>query len=343
MIRPARTMTDYLIKRFLLMIPTMCGILVISFLVIKLAPGDPAAQKFGGAGQAAAGMNAERGTEAAEKRFREKYHLDDPLPIQFGYFLKRLFTLDLISFQQERPILPELKDHLKVTISINLIVFFLIYLFAIPLGIFSASFPGSVADRVTTVGLFILYSLPSFWVAEMLRIWFLDKNQTIWFPVSGLESQGAEEFSAFERLLDWAHHVTLPIICLTYGGLAYISRQMRAGMLEVIRQDYIRTAEAKGAGRARVIFIHALRNGLFPVITLFASLLPFLIGGSVIIEYIFEIPGMGQYAYNGVLRREYDVVMATLTLSAIATLIGILLSDIMYVLANPRVSFDNRS
>jgi peptide/nickel transport system permease protein len=336
-------MTAYLIKRLLLMIPTLCGILIISFLVIKMAPGDPAGQKFGGAGQAAAGMNSERGTEAAEKRFREKYHFDDSLPVQFGYFLKRLFTLDLISFQQERPILPELKEHLKVTLSINLIVFFLIYLFAVPLGIFSASFPHSPADRVTTVALFVLYSLPSFWVAVMLQMAFLDKSQTIWFPVSGLESIDAEKFTFGERLFDWAHHVTLPIICLTYGGLAYISRQMRAGMLEVIRQDYIRTAEAKGARRARVIFVHALRNGLFPIITLFASLLPFLIGGSVIIEYIFNIPGMGKYAYDAVMSREYDIVMATLIMSAVMTLLGILLSDIMYVVANPRVTFENRS
>jgi peptide/nickel transport system permease protein len=336
-------MTDYLIKRMLLMIPTMCGILIISFLVIKMAPGDPAAQKFGGAGQASAGMNAERGTEAAEKRFREKYHLDDSVPVQFGYFLKRLFTLDLIYFQQERPIWPDLVDRMKVTITINLIVFFLIYLFAVPLGIFSATYPNSAPDKITTLGLFVLYSLPSFWAAEMLRMAFLDKSQTIWFPVAGLHAQGVESFSTGEWLLDWAHHVTLPIICLTYGGLAYISRQMRAGMLEVIRQDYIRTAEAKGAGKARVVLVHALRNGLFPIITLFASLLPFLIGGSVIIETIFEIPGMGRYAFEGVLRREYDVVMATLTLSAVLTLFGILVADIMYVLVNPRVTFENRS
>jgi peptide/nickel transport system permease protein len=135
-------------------------------------------------------------------------------------------------------------------------------------------------------------------------------------------------------------HITLPVICLTYGGLAYISRQMRAGMLEVIRQDYIRTAEAKGCSKSRTILVHALRNGLFPIITLFASLLPFLVSGSVIIEVVFNIPGIGLYAYENVLRREYDVVMATLMLSAVMTLLGILISDIMYVLVNPRVSFE---
>lgn len=335
-------MIQYITQRLLLMIPTLVGIIVISFLVIKLAPGDPAAQKFGGVGQATAGLSAERGTEAAEKRFREKYHLDDPLHVQFWHFLKRLGTLDLIFFQQERPIWDELWSAIKVTVAINAIVFFLIYLFAIPLGIFSAAFPYSAADRFTTLALFILYSLPSFWVAEMLRMWFGGQEGMIRFPIMGLQSPGAESLSFGERMLDYLHHITLPVICLTYGGLAYLSRQMRVGMLEVIRQDYIRTAEAKGASRARVILVHALRNGLFPVITLFASLLPFLIGGSVIIETIFNIPGMGRFAFDGVLRREYDVVMATLLLSAVLTLLGILISDVLYVLVNPQVTYKSR-
>lgn len=336
-------MLSYLLKRLLIMIPTLLGIMVVSFAIIRFAPGDPAAQKFGGVGQAAAGINAERGTEAAEKRFREKYHLDDPLHTQFYFFMNRLVTLDMIYFQQEKPIWPDLIDAIKVTVAINVIVFVLIYLFAVPIGIFSAAYPYTMLDRTMTVGLFILYSLPSFWVAEILRMNFGDKTQPVWFPIMGLHSAGAEQMGTVEWLLDWAHHVTLPIICLTYGGLAYISRQMRAGMLEVIRQDYIRTAEAKGAGKWRVILVHALRNSLFPIITLFASLLPFLIGGSVIIETIFNIPGMGRFAFEGVLRREYDVVMTTLMLSAVLTLFGILVSDVLYVLVNPRVTFESRS
>ncbi len=141
---------------------------------------------------------------------------------------------------------------------------------------------------------------------------------------------------------DYVIHLVLPIACLTYGGLAYISRQMRGGMLEVIRQDYIRTAYAKGASKPRVILIHALRNSLFPIITLLANLLPFLVGGSVIIETIFQIPGMGWLAYQAVTEREYELVMATLLLSAVLTLFGILLSDILYALVDPRVSFEAR-
>lgn len=336
-------MLQYIVKRLLLMVPTLFGIMVISFLVIQLAPGDPAAQRFGGLGQATSGLDAERGTEAAIRRFRQKYHLDEPIYVQFGYFLKRFATRDLIYFQQEKPIWDDLMRHLWVTIRIELIVFALIYLFAVPIGIHSAAYSRTWLDRAMTVGLFVLYSLPPFWVAEILRIWFSDRQQTIWFPIMDLHSPGYEQMSAWERFTDYLHHITLPVICLTYGGIAYISRQMRAGMLEVVRQDYIRTARAKGCGQARVILVHALRNGLFPIITLLASLLPLLIGGSVIIEFIFNIQGMGWYAYEGVLRREYDQVMATLTLSAVMTLVGILVSDVLYVLVNPQVTFEERS
>jgi len=328
-------MTTYLIKRLLLMIPTLFGILVVSFLVIRLAPGDPASQKFGGVGQASAGVNAERGTEAAEKRFRERFGFDKPLYVQFGMFLKRLATADMIFFQTEQKIWRELWEAMKVTILLNLIVFVLIYVAAVPLGIFSAAYPNSVLDRTTTLGLFIMYSLPSFWVAEMLRMQFSG-----WLPIMGLKSQNFDQMSLGGQFIDYLRHIVLPVICMTYGGLAYVSRQMRAGMLEVIRQDYIRTAEAKGAGKARVILVHALRNSLFPIITLFASLLPFLVGGSVIIEVVFNIHGMGLLSYEGVMRREYDLVMTTLMLSAVLTLIGILISDFLYVVVNPRVTFE---
>lgn len=329
-------MTNYLIKRLLLMIPTLFGILVISFVVIKLAPGDPASLKYGGVGQAAAGINAERGTESAEKMFRARWAFDKPLPIQFVKFLQRLSTGDLVSFQKNQLIWGELWDALKVTVLLNMIVFVLIYVAAIPLGIFSAANPNSTMDRVTTVVLFVMYSLPSFWVAEILRMQFMG-----WLPIMDLKSRDFDSMTTWQQFQDYARHIVLPVICMTYGGLAYVSRQMRAGMLEVIRQDYIRTAEAKGAGRSRVILIHALRNSLFPVITLLASLLPFLVGGSVIIEVIFNIPGMGQLSYESVLAREYDMVMVTLMLSAILTLVGILVSDILYVVVNPRVTFEN--
>lgn len=340
-------MLSYLLKRLLMMIPTMFGIIVVSFLVMKLAPGDPSAVKFGGAEQATSGMDAERGTEAAIKRFREKFHFDEPIHIQFGYFLKRLATGDMIFFLRERPIWPELWQALQVTVLLNAIVFVLIYAISIPTGIWSAAHPYSRSDRVMTIVLFLLYSLPSFWVAELLRMGVMSQWWTTVgikppvLPILGLTESGVQHATSWDYFTDYLRHIVLPVMCLTYGGLAYISRQMRAGMLEVIRQDYIRTAEAKGCSKSRVILVHALRNSLFPIITLLASLLPFLVGGSVIIEYIFNIPGMGRLSYDYILRREYDFVMVTLLLSAVMTLFGILLSDVLYVLVNPRVSFES--
>jgi len=336
-------MLAYILKRLVLMLPTMFGIIVISFIIIHLAPGDPAAQKFGGVGQSSSGVNAERGTEMAEKLFRERYHLDKPMYYQFFKFTQRLLTLDLTYYQKQGSIMPDLWKKLRVTILINLIVFVLTYLISVPLGVYSATFRDSFSDRCITLGLFILYSLPSFWVATLMIIWLTNKGEWISFPVGGLHDLEASKFTYFQYVLDYLWHITLPVICLTYGSLAYLSRQMRAGMLEVIRQDYIRTARAKGVGEPRVILVHALRNGLFPIVTLFGSLLPFLVGGSVIIENIFNIPGMGLYAFEAVLRREYDIVMATLILSAVLTLVGILISDVMYVLINPQVTFESRA
>ena len=334
-------MGTYLLRRMLLMVPTLFGIVVLSFLIMKLAPGDPASIRFAGAG-AGAGLNAQRGTEQAITKFRERYHLDRPLYVQFGYFVKRLVTFDLVYFQRGTPVWRELWPALAVTLQLEVIVVVLTYLIAVPLGIFSAAYPRSWADHVLTVGLFVLYSLPSFWVADLLRLWFGHPDAVVRFPILGLHGDDYLQMPAGERFLDYLHHLVLPVFCLTYPLLAYLSRQMRAGMLEVMKQDYIRTAEAKGASKARVVLVHALRNGLFPVITLFATVLPFLIGGNVIIEYVFNLPGMGRLAYQAVLLREYDAAMATLILSAVLTLLGILVSDVLYMLVNPRVSLEGR-
>lgn len=349
-------MALYILRRMLLMVPTMLGIVILSFLILKLAPGDPSSALAGGASQAQAGRDTQRGTEDSYTRFRKAHKLNEPLPEQFLFFLQKLFTGKLQNYAQNKLIWDDFSKHLLVTVQINALVFFLIYVLAIPLGIFSAASPNTIPDRVSTVVLFVLYSLPAFWVAEILRMYLCGEGM---LPSKNLHSNEYSSnmgmpvddwlrfwrwhlYFSWGRFWDWVRHVTLPVICLTYGGLAYISRQMRAGMLEVVQQDYIRTARAKGASKSRVILVHGLRNGLFPVITLFASLLPMLVGGSVIIEYIFQIPGMGKYAYDAVLSREYDIVMATLMMSTMLTLLGILISDVMYVVVNPQVSFDDK-
>ncbi len=238
--------------------------------------------------------------------------------------------------QSNLSVIEELGKRLKVTVPLSLISVLLSYLIALPLGILSVRKQGTKFDGGLTIGLFVLYSIPTFWAGLMLQLAF-GKNGLDWMPVVGLYDKDFDDFGTFGRIWDVAKHSVLPIATLTYGSLAYLSRQMRAGMLDVIRQDYIRTARAKGLSDDTVVYKHALRNSMIPVLTLLASILPILIGGSVIVEQVFDIPGMGKYAFQGLLRRDFNIVMATTLFVGIMTQFGILLSDIAYSLVDPRI------
>ncbi|MGD8353662.1 MAG: ABC transporter permease, partial [Pseudomonadota bacterium] len=207
-------------------------------------------------------------------------------------------------------------------------------------GVYSAVKQGTYGDRVTTVILFILYSLPNFWVAVLLIMFLGGGDFLDWFPIYGILSPGLEGASWLIKLGNHLWHIVLPVFCLTYGGLAALSRYQRSGMLEVIRHDYIRTARAKGLPEKLVIFKHAMRNSVIPIVTLMGSLLPGMFGGSVIIENIFSIPGMGQLGFEAVLSRDYPVVLAIATIAAFLTLIGILISDLLYVWVDPRITYE---
>ncbi|MBT7080551.1 MAG: ABC transporter permease, partial [Chloroflexi bacterium] len=193
-----------------------------------------------------------------------------------------------------------------------------------------------------SVVLLVFYSLPSFWVAIMLMVIFGSGDYLNWLPITGILSHGADKLPWYEIVMNISWHLILPIVCLTYGGFAFLSRFTRASMLEVIRQDYIRTARAKGLSEWRVIMKHGVRNALIPILTLMGTLLPALLGGSVIIEQIFSIPGMGRLGFESILSRDYPVIMAIATISAMLTLVSILLSDVMYKVVDPRITFDKR-
>lgn len=263
---------------------------------------------------------------------------------QYHRWLMGLFRLDFgISYMDKRPITDKLLEGLKWSLIINFISIILIYLISIPIGIDSAIHRNSIRDRITTTILFILYSLPNFWVATMLIFFFGGGDYFAWFPAGGVQSLlHSPDWPLWKRLLDWAHHLILPIVCFTYGGFAFLSRQMRVGMLEVLSQDFIRTARAKGLPEKVVIWKHAFRNSLIPIITLFASIFPAMVGGSVILETIFSIPGMGFLSYNAIIARDYPVIVAVFALSGTLTLIGILVADILYAIVDPRISFTNR-
>ncbi len=330
---------QYLIRRLLLIIPTFLGITLITFLVIKLAPGDPAAMKLRFSADQAS--MSEQVTRQIVEETRKLYGLDKPLHVQYGIWLHRVVTFDFgNSYKDHRPVMDKIAERLPVTIELNLISIFLVYLIAIPVGVYSAVKQGTLGDRVTTVVLFIFYSLPNFWVAVLLIMFLGGGDFLDWFPIYGIFSPGMEGAPLASVLVDHLWHLVLPVFCLTYGSLAALSRYQRAGMLEVIRQDYIRTARAKGLPEKLVIFKHAMRNSLIPIVTLMGYLLPGMFGGSVIIENIFSIPGMGQLGFEAVLSRDYPVVLAIATISAFLTLLGILVSDLLYVWVDPRITYE---
>ncbi|HOD50009.1 MAG TPA: ABC transporter permease [Candidatus Hydrogenedentes bacterium] len=331
-------MKAYLIRRLLLVIPTFLGISMISFAVIQLAPGSPIYMKLRTAEQ---GISTDANTPEILRQTKELYGLDKPLYVQYIKWLGRLVTLDFgESFKDHRPVRDKILEALPITLQLNIISIFLVYLISIPIGVYSSTHQRTWSDTIITVVLFVLYSMPSFWVAMLLIYFFGGGEWFNWFPVNGMNSIGAETFSWLHWLADRAWHLILPVFCLTYGGLAGLSRYARAGMVEVIRQDYIRTARAYGFSEKIVVFKYAMRNSLIPIITLLGTLLPALLGGSVIIESIFSIPGMGFRGFDALLSRDYPMIMGLLAVSAFLTLIGLLLSDIMYAIADPRIKFE---
>ncbi len=332
-------MKSYLFKRFLLVIPTFLGITFITFLIIQLAPGNPVSlkiQQLGGEG-----IRTETISKEVIEQTKKLYGLDKPIHIQYLLWIKRIVTLDFgTSYKDHRPVWTKVKEALPVTLLLNLISILLIYMISIPLGIFSALSPESRLDKAVTLVLFLLYSLPSFWVAMILIIYLAGGEYLNLFPVVGIFSEDLERLSFLGKMGNLLWHLVLPVTVLTYGGLAFLSRFSRAQLLEVIRQDYIRTARAKGLSERLVVFKHALRNAMIPLVTLMGTLLPGLIGGSVIVEQIFSIPGMGRLGFEAVLSRDYPTVMAIAAIEALLTLISLLISDLLYVVVDPRITFE---
>ena len=246
-----------------------------------------------------------------------------------------------MSYFAKRPVSTLIWESLGYTMTISLIAILITYIVSIPLGVFSAVNKNTSADQSITVGLFVLYSLPNFWIATMMIIFLCGGDFLDIFPPTGVADVDAET-PFFERFGMQAYHLALPLICWTYGSFAYLSRQMRGGMLAVLQQDYIRTARSKGLENTVVIWKHAFRNSLLPVITIFSSVFPAMIGGSVILEYIFSIPGMGKIGFDAVLRRDYPVTLTVTMFSAILTLVGYLVSDILYAVVDPRISYNKK-
>lgn len=322
------------------LIPTLFGITIITFFIIQLAPGSPIERKI----SLEEGIKANEITSEIIEETKKLYGLDKPIYVRYLIWVKQIATLDFgNSYVDHRPVIKKIEERLPVTLSLNVLSIFFVYLISIPVGIFSAVKRGTLTDRSLTFSLFALYSIPSFWMAIIL-IYFLGGGEH-WnlFPIYGIASTGAEHFSFPKRALDFLWHITLPVFCLAYADIAALSRYQRGSLLEVLRADFVRTAVAKGLSPKTVLFKHALRNSLMPIVTIIAAVLPAMIGGSVIIESIFSIPGIGKLGFDSVLSRDYPVIMAISTISAVLTLLGILVSDLIYVLIDPRISFEGRA
>lgn len=333
----------YLVKRGFLALFTLLVILFVSYLLMRLAPGDPSKSTMLGEGKET--LASDRSELGKNLAVQEKLHLDKPIPVGFFLWFRNVCKGDFgesVAVDKGRPVLTLIMEHLPNTLKLNFLAILLTYAFAIPLGIFSAVKGECKLDTALNIFLFFLFSLPVLWSALMLQALFCKGGLYPVFPLKGLGISLEEGMSTWQFMYETLLHYVLPVICLSYGNFAALARFTRSGMLDVIREDYIRTARSKGVREVSVILHHAFRNALILMITLFAGLLPSLVGGSILVEYIFNIPGMGALSMMALSSRDLPLMMALFFMGGFLTLAGIFTADILYVLADPRIDFKSR-
>jgi len=328
-------MTRYVVRRLSYAVLTFFGITVATFTLIHSVPGDPISFFIGRAGI----RTIPPDTLAA---IRHDFHLDRPLPEQYLYWLRGAVTFDFgRSIVDRRPVSERILEKLPNTFVLNVLAFVIAAAIGIPIGLWSATKSGHLAERASAVGFFLLYSLPSFWVALLLMQFFAVRYNI--FPLLGVTSDNYDDLTNGEQFLDRVRHLVLPVLTMTYAQLAIFARFSKSALSEVIRQDFITTARAKGAGTASVLWRHAFRNALIPMITLLGLMIPLLISGSVIVEQIFQWDGIGLLYYDAVLSRDYPTVMGLTVITAIVTLLANLVADLLYAVADPRVRLGERA
>lgn len=329
-------MVGYLIRRVLLGLLTLLLITMVIYTLIRLMPGNPLATD-------AAMMNPENmPSEEDIQRMRAAYGLDKSIPEAYLHWLTNMVQGDFgSSFSEKKPVLEVIGSRVTNTLLLTVPSLILAYLLAIPIGLFSTWRSGKVDERLIGVGLYMLYAVPSFIAALFLQLLFAVKLEGSAFelPLMGIQSDEYETFTSTQKVWDLLKHMILPVISFTYVSLAYYSRFIKANMEEVVRQDYIRTAKAKGLGPLRIMIHHAFRNTLIPFVTLLGLSLPALLGGAIILEQIFNWPGMGQLYFRSILTRDYPVIMGLTFALSVLTLLGQLLADILYAFVDPRISY----
>ena len=320
-------MWRFLIRTVLQRLVLLLVISVISHMVIHLAPGEPSAVDP---------MNPMM--KAADiARIRQSFHLDDPIYLQYLHWMRDLLTGELKSFRDGLPVLPRIWNRFLNSLPLFLCTTLIVWTASFPTGIQAALRRGSLYDRSTTFIAYTLISVPGFFLSYLLILWVV---RTFHLPVIGLHTFGTENARGTVRVMDRVWHLVIPSIMAALTGIAVLSRYVRSQMLEVLGQDYVRTARAKGLDEDRVVYGHALRNALLPFVTMFGFLLPGLISGSVIFEQIFAWPGLGLLGYEAILARDFPMILTLNFMAAALTLFGILVSDILYALVDPRIRLE---
>ncbi|MFH1744332.1 MAG: ABC transporter permease [bacterium] len=326
-------MLTYIIRRIALTVPTLLGITLVTFFVINLAPGNPAAL------QSDQVMDPRISIRVYEQ-LRDYYGLDKPIHVRYLEWLKRIATFDFGNSMtpDSRKVSTKILERLPATMSLAILSLLIGFALAIPIGIYSGAKRNGWFDTISSTILYILYAIPSYVMAIPLILWISIEMDLL--PFQGMTSDNYLQLSPIARAGDLAKHFVLITFCFTYGALAYQSRFVRQNLLEVFRQEYILTARAKGLAETSVVLKHAFRNTLIPLVTLFGLTFPLIIGGSVILEVMFNWPGIGRLFFESILQRDYPTVMALSFITACLVLLGTLLADLAYGLVDPRVRYD---
>lgn len=322
----------YVGKRLLQAIPLLLGIATVTFFIVHLAPGDPMDVYLD--------KRYRRDVDPQViELLRKKYGLDQPLPVQYVKWIGNLARGDLgESFRYRRPVVSLLAERIPYTLQLTLLALLFDVLIGITLGIISAVKQYSTVDKTVTLGSLVIYSIPGFWLAVMLVLVFAVNLG--WLPTSQARSLDYELLSTLGKILDRLWHLVLPVFVLGVASAAGTARYMRNQLLEVLSEEYVVAARARGLAETSVILKHALRNALIPIVTLYGLALPFLLGGAVLIEEVFAWPGMGLLAVEAIGGRDYPIILATSMMAAVLVVVGNLLADITYALVDPRISFD---
>lgn len=342
-------MLKYFLRRLAILIPTLLGVTIVVFGIINLAPGSPVEQKlqqmrFGGGAGPSGDSGNRGGTHGISNEILEalnkQYGFDKPIHERYVLWLKNIVTLNLgDSFTYEEPVIDVITSKFPVSLQFGVVSLILSYLISIPLGIVKAVKNGSPFDVGSSIILFIFYSIPSFMLAILLIVFFSGGSFFELFPVGGIYSEMYEEYSFIEKVWDRIHHFILPLICYTIGSFTSLTVLMKNSLIDEIKKDYIRTARAKGVDEKTVYMKHALRNALIPIVTGIGGFLMVFFAGSLLLETIFQLDGIGLLSYKSILSRDYNVIMGLVFIQSLLFLIGNVLSDLAYILVDPRIDF----